>query len=545
MSIVILKDQVQQFLKSKTPEVMAIKGAWGIGKTYSWKKLLQDAKDEKRIALNKYAYVSLFGVNSIESLKTGIFTGMMSEKAGLKVGNTINTVLEGIKDVPILKKFGGGLIEPLIISNTLSEALICIDDFERKGDKLTVKDVFGLISYLKEEKNCKVVVILNEEFLKESMKDEYETFLEKAIDFEVVFEPTAKECADIALEDNDISVYLKGFIETLEINNIRIIRKIDRLTKKLVPMLKKIDKLDNKVIHNALHSLTLFTWCRYKGKGAPNYDFIKNIAYNLLMPLDDQKNKENEEKEWEATLRKYDFLYVDEFDSQILKMVENGYIEETSFLKEAKKLNDQYIADASKASFGDAWRVFHGSFNDNKEEVVNTLYDSLKKHIKYIHIINIDSTITLFRNLGESEKADEIIDLYVGLAQNNIEILNLNDSLWRGNLKDETLMKKFAAKYEVVKKESRKTLKEILEKISIRDGWNEEDEEILASVNSDELYRLFKEERAYVDKYLQFGNFANATERQKTIISNAKEALKRISQESQLNAERVKLYNID
>lgn len=145
---------------------MAIKGAWGIGKTYSWKKLLQDAKDEGRIALNKYAYISLFSVNSIESLKTGIFTGMISEKAGLKAGNTINTVLGSIKDVPILKKYGGGLIEPLIISNTLSEALICIDDFERKGDKLTVKDVFGLISYLKEEKNCKVVVILNEEFLK-------------------------------------------------------------------------------------------------------------------------------------------------------------------------------------------------------------------------------------------------------------------------------------------------------------------------------------------------------------------------------------------
>lgn len=310
-------------------------------------------------------------------------------------------------------------------------------------------------------------------------------------------------------------------------------------------MLKTIDKLDNKVIRNALHSLTLFSWCRYKGKGAPNYDFVKNIAYKLFVSSNDQKNKSNEEKEWEATLRKYEFFYFDEFDSQILKAVNNGYVEEESFLKEAKKINDQHIATNSGESFRDAWRMFHESFDDNKDEVVKALYESLKKHIKYIRIGNVDSTITLFRNLGENEKADEIIDTYIGLAQNNVELLNLKDSLWGRDLKDEAFIKKLADKYEEVKKKSRKTLKEVLEKISISVGWNEEDEEILASANSDELYRLFKEERAYVDKYLQFGNFANATERQKTIVSNAKKALKRIAQESPLNAERMKLYNID
>lgn len=73
MSIEIIKQQIQKFLMDDTPEVLAIKGAWGIGKTYSWKRFLNDANANNKIALDRYAYVSLFGVNSLDSLKQTIF----------------------------------------------------------------------------------------------------------------------------------------------------------------------------------------------------------------------------------------------------------------------------------------------------------------------------------------------------------------------------------------------------------------------------------------------------------------------------------------
>ena len=44
MSIAVVKNQINTFLATEKPEVIAIKGAWGVGKTYSWKQFLLAAK---------------------------------------------------------------------------------------------------------------------------------------------------------------------------------------------------------------------------------------------------------------------------------------------------------------------------------------------------------------------------------------------------------------------------------------------------------------------------------------------------------------------
>jgi hypothetical protein len=38
---------------------------------------------------------------------------------------------------------------------SLRKAIICIDDFERKGKNLDAQDIMGLVSFLKEQKNAK------------------------------------------------------------------------------------------------------------------------------------------------------------------------------------------------------------------------------------------------------------------------------------------------------------------------------------------------------------------------------------------------------
>ncbi len=73
MSIEIVKSQIQEFLSNDKPEVLAIKGAWGVGKTYSWNKFLLNAKNSNAIALERYSYVSLFGINSLDAFKYTIF----------------------------------------------------------------------------------------------------------------------------------------------------------------------------------------------------------------------------------------------------------------------------------------------------------------------------------------------------------------------------------------------------------------------------------------------------------------------------------------
>ena len=62
----------ERFLKSRKPEVLALKGAWGVGKTYTWDQIVKSHKDSTE--LKYYCYVSLFGVSSISQLALSIFT---------------------------------------------------------------------------------------------------------------------------------------------------------------------------------------------------------------------------------------------------------------------------------------------------------------------------------------------------------------------------------------------------------------------------------------------------------------------------------------
>ncbi len=72
MSIEVISQQIRRFLASEAPEVMSIKGAWGVGKTYAWNTYLLQAKNQQKVALYKYSYVSLFGINSLSDLKFSI-----------------------------------------------------------------------------------------------------------------------------------------------------------------------------------------------------------------------------------------------------------------------------------------------------------------------------------------------------------------------------------------------------------------------------------------------------------------------------------------
>jgi Cdc6-like AAA superfamily ATPase len=80
MSFKLVERAINDFLASRTPEVMCLIGKWGIGKTFSWKFFLKKAKDENRLALEKYSYVSLFGLSSVDQLKSAIFENSINSK---------------------------------------------------------------------------------------------------------------------------------------------------------------------------------------------------------------------------------------------------------------------------------------------------------------------------------------------------------------------------------------------------------------------------------------------------------------------------------
>ncbi|HFF5313881.1 TPA: hypothetical protein ACGDO4_003862, partial [Acinetobacter baumannii] len=112
------------------------------------------------------------------------------------------------------------------------DAIICFDDFERMSNKLDIKDVMGLANYLKLEKNCQVILILDENKTASENKKNYAEYKEKLIDTTIPID-SVKSLIQENTEDfegDEILVELMfEFAETLEIHNFRFFQKVIKL----------------------------------------------------------------------------------------------------------------------------------------------------------------------------------------------------------------------------------------------------------------------------------------------------------------------------
>jgi len=558
MSIEIIRSQINAFLNSDTPEVMAIRGKWGVGKTYFWKQMLKEAHERDHIKLYKYAYVSLFGINSLEAMKLSIFEQVVDKELIGKEASieTFKSNAENLlkslgrksvhifQGIPLVKTFGTAIDSISFLS--LRGVLICIDDFERKGDNLSAKDVLGLVSILKEQKKSKVVLILNDESFEGKAKDDYKIFREKCIDIELVFDPSATECSSIAIIGQDnVSIKLREFTDKLGINNIRIIKKIERIGRLLE---KSLSKFQAEVLNQALQSLCLYSWCYFTSNDiSPDFNYVKNIGNKMFDIFDDKKDETDEEKQWKAILREFGYQITDEFDLQIAKTVETGFINHQDLLPAAEQLNNQIIATKSENSLRDAWRIYHDSFGDDEELLVESIKQSVLKHAKYISPSGLNASVRLLRDLERDVLADELVEHYVTTRKDEVKLFDLSNYPFRGDISDP----KINAEFQKISNESKKklTIKEVLERISGTNGWGAEDERVLAKATFEEYYQVFKHEKGdhlsiYIDKCLQFGRFVNASETGKKIAENATKALKIIGKESRLNARRVSKFGV-
>ena len=398
MSIHVIKDQIFQFLSSDVPEVMAIKGEWGVGKTYSWKKFLLEANSSNGVCLDRYSYVSLFGINSLEAFKYTIFENVVKkEMIGTEASldtfkNNTTGLIESLgrqsinlfKGAPIVKSFSPAIETISFLS--LNSTLICIDDLERKGSGLEIKDVLGLVSLLKEQKKCKIVLLLNDG--EEGLED-YSKYREKVIDIELKFAPSPEECAAIAYSgDKEYFPRLTELVTNLGIRNIRILKKIERLIDLAMPLAKDYEP---EISDQILHSLALYSWCYFcsnTSEDIPSLDFVTSKGYSIYGIGDDEENEI--EKKWKTTLQGYNYQVTDELDLVLAEAVRTGFIIDEQFNDKAGNKDQEIKAAKSEGSFSDAWRLYHDSFDENTEEVVNGLYESFKKNYRHITPLNLN-----------------------------------------------------------------------------------------------------------------------------------------------------------
>ena len=554
MSIALIEKEIRRFLLSDKPEVICVSGHWGTGKTFAWKRLVNEAKG--RIALKSYSYVSLFGVNSLDEFKYAIFENSV-HSSDVGVEPSLKTVqsnatavanhfgrksLRFLQQIPLIKNYVGGLGPVWFLS--VNETIVCVDDIERKGKGLSVRDVLGLVSLLKEQKRCKVCLILNDEALEDEQED-FRRYFEKAVDTTLNFAPSAAECAHIALApDTKTGKMLAEDCILLGIRNIRLIKRIERAAHDLEVMLREFD---DQVLRGVIHSLTLLGWSVYEPATAPTPDYLKRRVNDLFGPKDKDPVPDREAA-WNALLDAYSFLGMDEFDLVLLEGTRSGFFDPSLIRKHAMEMHKKVQAAKSDNSWEEAWRAFHDSFSENQEQVLDTIYRSFSKDVQHRTLLDLNGIVWLLKGLGRPEQAAETIKTFVASRGDNRRVFDLNIYPFRDKIDDPDVIHAFEEKYAAIPDEQ--DLTAVLLSVANRHGWSEEEISTLSGMSVDEYYAIFKahdgdELRKIIDACLQFDRILSTSNPMREISRRAKEALKRIGQESPINALRVRKYGVE
>ena len=180
---VVDSDQAKEVIEAlktfRGQKGIMIVGKWGVGKTEFYKNSVRN-EIKSSLPNNEIIEISCFGTNNVDCLILDILNKTMFLES---VGIFFNQITKIISSSYSFKK----TLLP-------KEKIIVFDDFERYNGSFL--DILGFIDYLIQEKKCGVIILCNEEKLKNKKKyDDFIEFSEKVIvkhDFTITKESIRK-----------------------------------------------------------------------------------------------------------------------------------------------------------------------------------------------------------------------------------------------------------------------------------------------------------------------------------------------------------------
>jgi hypothetical protein len=544
-STVAVQNEIDRFLKSTEPEVLCIVGEWGVGKTYNWQTSIERMRRERSVGLSRYSYVSLFGINSLDGLKLSLFENLdylVPEGASsmARLLSNAKQYTDVVSAAPVIGNVVSKL-QPHLFSAIRSQ-IICIDDLERRGCGLSVKDIFGLISFLREQRNCKIALLLNKNQLEEESEKEFDDYFEKVIDTSVVFAPTAADAVGIAVSnDDEKSKLISEFCIKLGVSNIRVIKKIERLVRLVAPHVAEFGPVIGRQV---VHSVVIFGWCKFDaGARPPPLDYLKVGSLSRYVDRKNSKNQPSkDEARWDETIARYEFNYLDDFDLVLLEFVRDGILDVEKITQSAREQSESYIRQVKAGSVGSAWRVFHDSFDDNEEEVCQSLMKGIVENLDVVAIRDVDAVLTVFKGLDRNDLVETLIAF---VSKNGKKSFWLADDFFLGPVQDQTLRDTAARHREAAKPE----LNFEADLIASAETFTAEKMAQLAQVPIEQyrdlfLSRIGDQRTKLILSALDHRKYVNASADQREVVRRAEAALKEIASTSRLNALRVARYGV-
>jgi|GEM_PF-287914 len=553
MSYAIVRAEIERFLRSPSPEVLCISGRWGVGKTYSWQTLLREEETAGRLGVDRHAYVSLFGLNSLGELRSAIVEntvvagrsslpdasslhGMLRE--GERFARRSRPALEVAAGFFRMKDAGDALYRAAFL--TVRGQLVCFDDLERAGKSLEMRDVLGLASLLREQKVCKVVLLLNKQQAEAKQAEELDRQLEKVVDTFLIFEPTSAEAAAIAIGGDDpVAVALRDRLVALDVTNMRVMKKVERWARLVETELRGVDAA---TLAQATATVVLGGWCFLQRDLAPSLDFVRR--FNPMSGLFGRKEEPADEKGWRELLGRYGYGSTDELDEPILDGVALGYFRGNVLREAARSVEERRRREGRDDSFSRAWRLYHDSLTTDDDVILDAMQAGALENLAEITPTNMNGTLSFLRRYGRDAQASDILARWIEANRGKEGFFDRWNRFFANDPVDAELLAAMeAGRAEIV---DARDPADMLKQMAKSGGYNPaEDAARLSRLSADEIVRLFDDHAADdVKGMMEWADRLAAQPGAENLRASLDEALGRIASRSRMREDRLRSWGV-
>lgn len=230
-------------------KVILFDGLWGIGKSYAVDETLKEKKN--------VCSISMFGMKKPSGIYHEVlFQAFFKNDKGGKLAKTVAKTLGALgdmkQDANQDKKLVSEIIKEkdifsLVSSNFKSPYIVVIDDLERIGSELDLREVLGIIEDLKRCNYVKVILVANTEELDENKRKILNCYHEKVIDKTYHITERASKINWGKLNIN--ASFINEFLENHKVKNLRTLEKAQKF---LEDVERYCEHIDNETFHEEI-----------------------------------------------------------------------------------------------------------------------------------------------------------------------------------------------------------------------------------------------------------------------------------------------------
>jgi hypothetical protein len=359
----------------------------------------------------------------------------------------------------------------------IKDYLVCFDDLERRNRSLDLEQFFGLVSVLKEQNNCRVVIVCNEEELLPRDRSVLAKYREKIIDRQLTYEPHFEENFRLIFVDGDETI--REVFQALQLNNIRVFQQASWCLRYFEPHLVGCRDVFVQQFRQQCAKLACV-----------HYAFSKQLTFEQVQSeswlLAGWEGRTEIQTESSRLIEQLEFSPSDA-DELIIAYLRNGYCDLAALKDVVTRLNENFKQREADAAIHAVWALIYDNFRAD----LGTVEDATSKCIEQFRgYLRIDSLKYLLAFLCEIDPKFDKASLLEELALEAVHTTDFEvlQQIKAAGISDAVKLAVEKRGKELVPK---RTIGDLIAALSYPNGWNPQDFAELDRYSDNELRDWF------------------------------------------------------